>query len=922
MIASYAWKLVARNKQRSFTFIFGLVLSIGLFSGILFFIDTMSRGMTEKALAPVTLDMVAHTVKADADTLAMVPKIASLRGVSFVESVVSADFATAIGTTSLSGSPSSNSSGRMFAINPSYLSTFNLLKISQGNFQEKGVMISESMAVARKLVLGDSLSFSFTGVKGIFTLPITGIVNMENASALFSTATEAENSIVSDVAFVDYRWFKRTLLTDLTMLALNPATVTPPGGVLLDQQLHIKIDRTQLPPDPVSAAIQADALRRSIERQYPGDLKVVDNISGNLSSTKSDVLSAKILFIFLGLPGILLAAYLSVFVTELFADSRRREISLLRTRGARPGQITGIVALSNLYLSIFGSLTGIFLGLLLISLTQKIPLGALLSEKGILVSGGFAFLIGIGLSFVAGFLPSLGALRREVLEDRKIVKRRAKVPFWKRSYLDFLFMGLSLGILVVTQLNGGLKPTGTEGQAVQLSFYIFLSPLFAWIGTTLFTIRIVTAYIENPRNGLPGLFKSLMGGVGEMSAQSMSRRSASIAPAVTVIALTLSFGISLLIFQQTYNAEKRLDSQYIVGSDIRVTPALNTPQKADFAKALMVPGVASVTPVYRDTQALIGMEKNTVYGIDIESFQKTAYLPDSFFVDGNSNRTLAALRDKTTDYAPGKAKQVLQALEQTPNGVLISVEQAQKYNIQLGDPVRIKLYNRFTNEYKSVEAQAVGFFVYFPTSSQDSDFILNSTFMTGAIGFSGVDNFLIRVDSPALISAVSEQLKNNFQNLIPLRIQNTDTVIKVDSSSLTSLNLGGLAFMELLYTLLVATIGLAVFLYASVNERRREFGTMRAFGADLGHLRRILFSESMTITLISLLMGVIVGGILSELLVVLLSSLFTIPPQGVVIPGSRLGLLIALVLGGLLVSTILSARHLEKIKVVEALREL
>ena len=126
MIASYAWKLVARNKQRSFTFIFGLVLSIGLFSGILFFIDTMSRGMTEKALAPVTLDMVAHTVKADADTLAMVPKIASLRGVSFVESVVSADFATAIGTTSLSGSPSSNSSGRRFAINPSYLSTFNL----------------------------------------------------------------------------------------------------------------------------------------------------------------------------------------------------------------------------------------------------------------------------------------------------------------------------------------------------------------------------------------------------------------------------------------------------------------------------------------------------------------------------------------------------------------------------------------------------------------------------------------------------------------------------------------------------------------------------------------------------------------------------------------------------------------------------
>lgn len=944
MIASYAWKLVARNKQRSFTFVFGLVLSIGLFSGILFFIDTMSRGMTQKALAPVTLDMVAHTVKVDEEPLAMVPKIAAIRGVSAVESVASADFATAMRVPSIlvpssgksSGSVAGgttgtgnvvdpligNAVGRMFAINPSYLSTFNLVKISQGSFQEKGVVVSESMAVARKLALGESLNFSFSGLKGTFTLPITGIANMEGADALFSTATEAENSIVSDVVFVDYRWFKDTLLPDLRKLALNPATVTPPGGILLDQQLHIKIDRTQLPSDPVSAAIQADALRRSIERQYSGDLKVVDNISGNLSSTKSDVLSAKILFIFLGLPGILLAAYLSVFVTELFADSRRREISLLRTRGARPGQITGIVALANLYLSILGSLAGILLGLLLISLTQNLPLSNLLYEKGILLSGGFAFLVGIGLSFVAGFLPSLGILRREVLEDRMIIKRRSRVPFWKRSYLDFLFLGLSLAILVVTQLNGGLKPTGTEGQAVQLSFYIFLSPLFAWIGTTLLTIRIVTAYIENPKNGLSRLFKGLMGGLGEMSAQSMARRSISIASAVTVIALTLSFGISLLIFQQTYNSEKRLDSQYIVGADIRLTPALNTPQKADFAKALMVPGVASVTPVYRDTQALIGMEKNTVYGIDIKSFRKTAYLPNSFFVNGNSPRTLAALRDKTTDYAPGKADQVLQDLENTPNGVLISVEQAQKYNIQLGDPVRIKLYNRFTNEYKPVEAQAVGFFVYFATSSQDSDFILNSSFMTRAAGFSGVDNFLIRVDSSSLIPSVSERLRKEFKNLIPLRIQNTDTVIKVDSSSLTALNLEGLVFLELLYTILVATIGLAVFLYASVNERRREFGTMRAFGADLGHLRRILFSESLTITLISLLMGILVGGILSELLVALLSSLFTIPPRGVVIPTMHLGLLMGIVLAGLLASTVQSARHLEKIKVVEALREL
>ena len=919
MTVGYAWRLVTRNGLRSLTSIFGLTLAVGLFSGILFFVDTMTRSMTEKALAPVTLDLVAHATGPAVDSIPMAGALSRLRGMAAAEPLISADFASA----TRPGSGLQSSTGRLFAVAPSWLSTFGLVRLSEGAFAPDGLVVSETMAVAQKLRVGDRLSLAFAGVDRPVELPITGIANLEGADALFASANEAENALVADVVFADLSWFVDTLEPPLARLALDPSYIPPPGSIVLDRQIHLKIDRSALPADPARAAVQADALRRSIERQYPGELKAIDNVSGALTAAKSDVLSAKILFIFLGLPGVLLAAYLSTFAAELFAEARRRELGLLRSRGARPSQIIAILALSSLFLAFIGSALGLLLGLALVSLSGITTAAGLIGSGAFLPSALLSFAAGLVLTFTAGFIPSLAALRREVLEDRKAVPRSAKPPFWKRAWLDLGFLGLSIGVLAVTMAGGGFKPSGNEGQAVQLSFYIFLAPLLAWVGLTLLTMRLVEAYLRRRNNGLPVLFRALLGGVGEMAAKSLPRRSRALARAATVISLTLSFGISLIIFQATYDHEKRLDSQYIVGADIRVTPALNSPRTADFAKELELPGVSSVTAVVRDTQALVGMEKNTVYGIDVPSFRTTAYLPDSFFVDGNSGRTLTALRDKTTDYAPGSAQKVLDDLASTANGVIISVEQAQKYNIQLGDPVLLRLHDRITNGYRPAEAKAVGFFVYFPTSSQDSDFILNSGFMTAISGNPAIDSFLVKTgDDPTLVGKVAADIAARYRNVLPLRVVDTETVIKVDSSSMTSLNLGGLGLLELIYTILVATIGLGVFLSASVNERRREFGTMRAFGADLGHLGAMLASESLAIALPSLVLGAFIGLILAGLFVLLLSAIFTIPPQALSLPYAGLAGLVGLVLAAMSVGTVYSARRLGRVRVVEALREL
>ena len=361
MTVAYAWRLVARNPRRTATYLFGLALAVGLFAGILFFVDATTRQMTFVALAPVRLDLVAHATKPDVDVKAMLPTWRAQRGVTAAEPVTVADFVSAQKVGAAQGSPA----GRLFAVAPSYFQSFDLLQMNEGQFSPAGVTVCEAMATAQNLKVGDVLQLTFAGVAQPVQLPITGIVNLSNADALFATATEAENAVVADVVFVDSGWFAATLQNALAAAAAAPPSTLAPGSIILDPQVHIKLDRALLPADPTRASLYVDSLRRGLERQFPGQLKAANNLFDALKSAQKDVLSAKILFIFLGLPGVALAAYLSKFAAELFAGAQRRELSLLRTRGATPGQITAIVAVSSVLLAIGGSALGVVVGLAL-----------------------------------------------------------------------------------------------------------------------------------------------------------------------------------------------------------------------------------------------------------------------------------------------------------------------------------------------------------------------------------------------------------------------------------------------------------------------------------------------------------------------------------------------------------------------------
>jgi ABC-type lipoprotein release transport system permease subunit len=145
---------------------------------------------------------------------------AQQRGLTAAAPVIAADFASAQKV----GASQHSLAGRLCAIPPDYLQRFELPQISSGRFDPQGVMVSEAMATAQHLQVGDQLQLTFTGVPAPASLPITGIVNMDHADALFATTTEAENTLVADVVFVDQSWFQQQLQAPLVAYATAPNT--------------------------------------------------------------------------------------------------------------------------------------------------------------------------------------------------------------------------------------------------------------------------------------------------------------------------------------------------------------------------------------------------------------------------------------------------------------------------------------------------------------------------------------------------------------------------------------------------------------------------------------------------------------------------------------------------------------------------
>jgi putative ABC transport system permease protein len=842
--------------------------------------------------APVVANGPAALNLADLAT-----QLSKLQGVATVDALGTLDLAAG----SMKAGPSAVSQPlRVFAFDPAFAAHYPMVRITGGSYTTGTVLLSTDAATALGITPGGAVRLVVPGRVQPISLKVGGVADFTKADALFASRSadnQGEFVQVPNVVVVGMDLFANTILPALRVDAASPSPVLKALPTL---ELDVRIERSRLASDPSTAAVFSQGLKRSIERTAPGQVIVIDNLSDALTAAKGDSILAKILFLFLGLPGVLLAAYLSRYAGGLLAQAQRRERATLRTRGARPDHLVRALTYNTVFVATAGSLLGLGLGFGALFLIFGGSSIASAAPGSFVLSAGLSVAAGVITTGLALYLPGLRSLRREAGEERREMESGASAPAWLRLRLDLAFLAGAAIVGVITYLSGGFKPTAAEGQTVSLSFYTLLAPLLGWVGATLFAVRLLLLAAGRAPDRRTGRYGGVIAGT---LARSLKRRSGSIASGVIAISLAVAFGSSLAIFVATYQAEKQADARFVVGSDVRVTASALTPQAAAFASQLRVAGVAGVTPVAQTSSALVGTDKRALVAIDAANFQSLALMPDSFFSGSSAEGAMAALRAD-------------------PASILISTELARTFNVQTGDQVKAQLSDRLGKRVP-VTFHAVGLFKNFAGFPQGIDLVANLAFYQTVTGTSNADFFLVKTADPSqpAVDAVAALLKAGPGRKTPLLVETTVGAINKDQSTLAALNLRGLGSLESLYTVLISAAGIAIFVFGLLLQRRKEYVTMRALGIRFDQLRSLVLGEAGLVAALSLVVGGTVGTAMAYMFVQILGSLFTIPPTSLTFPAQQLVTLAVLVLGGMGISGLLAARSLGRLSPVELLRE-
>ncbi|HEY8655374.1 MAG TPA: FtsX-like permease family protein [Candidatus Limnocylindria bacterium] len=909
---SYSLRSLARQPLRTLASLAGVALAVALFASVAAFVDGSAGLMTARALAPVPIDLQVGLTAPLAATAPSLPalrsQVAAIPGITAVDPFASVDLGAGAlragptgptSPTSPIGPISSSGSTALLALDPQYLRDFPLIRLTAGTFSAGGAVLSAEAARSLGVTPGGHVAVRIPGLAAPLDLVVTGVADLGAAGPLFTSRspdTQGEFAPVANVVIVDQATFSGVVVPALRADAASatPVLRTPPVV-----ELQVRTDRARYTTlDPAAALVSAQALRRTVERVAPGDTTVIDNISDGLRSAGSDIVLAKILFLFLGIPGVLLAAYLAHYAAGLLAEGERRELATLRARGAGPADLLrGLVTQT----AVIGTL-GAIAGLALAGVVQQLLFGALLppGAGASTVAGSVALAVGAGIltTALALYLPRRIALVREAAAERRELAPAGQAPLWARGRLDLVFLALAAIIQLVTSLAGGFKPTAAEGQSVSLSFYTLLAPLFLWAGLTLLLVRVVLAVA---RRRVPAPGSAFGPAVRGLTRRALARRGRPFGAGLIALALAVAFGTSLALFIATYEQHQRSDARYVVGGDLRATPSLQAPRALADTAALAVPGVSAVTGVLK-VDVKVGADTRILAAVDPAPFGSIARPADSFFTPPGAGAAMAMLAAD-------------------PTAILISDELAKTFNVLPGDRVALRV-PRADGTLVALTFHAVGLFTNVPGFPQGVDLIAARSAVVAASGRSNASFYLLATTDPsaAATADVAARLRA-LSAAEPLSVQTTAEAYNQDQTSLAALDLRGLGKIELTFTALMSAAAAGIFVTATLVSRRKEYVTLRALGMAAADLRQLLAGEAALLAAVGLGIGALVGGGMATLFVQILAPLFVIPPALPDLAGAGLLTIAVFVVLGSAAAVAGGSIALGRLRPVEILRE-
>ncbi|MFK0220940.1 ABC transporter permease [Streptomyces vinaceus] len=897
MIAAWVRGLLLHRTGRLAATAAGIALAVTLVAALGSFLTASKSTMTARAVRSVAVDWQAE-VQPGADPGAVLAAIRADPGVRAAETV-----GTIRGTglqTTAAGSTQRTGPGVVLGLPDGYRRTFpGAVRLLAGGAGPgagadagagAGVLLAQQTAANLHAAPGDTVTVQLPGAPAA-DLPVAGIVDLPQADSLFQKVGAPPQSQPpappDNVVLVP-----QALFTRLT------APITASDPVAVTTQIHIARG-APLPADPAAAYTAVTAAARNLEARTSGGAIVGDNLGAALDAARKDALYAQVLFLFLGVPGSVLAALLTVAVAGAGADRRRREQALLRTRGLPPRRVAALAAAEAGVVGVTGGLLGVGIA----ALTGLAAFGSAsfgVGTASALAWSAVSLALGMAVAGAAVVLPALRDLRSSTVTQARREVRRDRSPRWMRHGLDLVLLAVCLLVFKAAASNQYALVLAPEGvPSISVSYWAFLGPALLWLGGALLLWRLTHLALAHGRPVLARLARPLTGTLATTAAAGMSRRRRPLAHAAVLLCLALAFAVSTSVFNATYRQQAEVDARLTNGADVTVTlpPGASTGPGAASASALRVAGVRQVEPL-QHRFAYVGADLQDLYGVRPATIAGATSLQDAYF-------------------AGGSARALLHRLAARPDALLVSEETVKDFRLAPGDTINLRLRDSATHGLRTVPFHYAGIVKEFPTAPKDSFLVANADYVARTTGSDAVGAFLLDTGG-AHQHTIAAALRHTLGTSATVTdITQTRSTV---GSSLTAVDLAGLTRIELGFAVLLAAASGGIVPALGLAERRRTFAITTVLGATRRQLRGLILSEAAALTSAGFAGGAVLGWALSQMLVKVLTGVFDPPPAAAAVPWTYLALTAAATVTALLAAALNAARRSAR-PPVEELRE-
>ncbi|MDQ6876485.1 MAG: hypothetical protein M3082_02065, partial [Candidatus Dormibacteraeota bacterium] len=754
VLAGYALRALRARPLAALVQVGAIAASLALMASVLMFVSGNLSLMTASSAAKVRLDWQAG-VPDQATAVSLAGRLAGVHGIVEATSAATATFTSA--NHQVPAGTATSGAGSILAVPPDYLRAIKPFHLLTGSLEAGGVVLSQPLASTLQAQVGDTVNLQPPGQSTPVPLKVTGIAVLDASDLLFQPvggSGAAGSAPPSQVVIMPTSLFQQAL-----------ATAT---GV--QWEVHAQVDRSILAGGPAEAQVHLTTFRHQVERSFPGELAIADNLDASLGVAAEQALYGQAIFIFVALPGVLIALWLAYYAARSGVDEERRAIALLRTRGASRADVLGGAVIQGVAIGLLAGAIGFAGGL--IAVRSIAPAETAADPGRLMVIAAITLVIGIAVGVGARLGVAINGHRAAVAGARARAPRAGR-PLWARLYLDVIALvgsGVVYAIDRATGLSAVVNPDSNPTLA--LSLYSFLAPTLLWIGVTLLLVRFGSRALAWAARRLPAAGAAVS--ALPFLIQSTGRRARPVSRAVIVIGLLLSFSVSLGIFSATYDQQSLADARLTLGADVVVGAAPgNSLAPATLAAAATAPGVKSSSPMLH-SYAYVGSDLQDIFGVQPGPVRSATQLRDSYFSGGSASALLNALGSRA-------------------DGILVSAETIKDYGLATGDLLRLRLFDAAAGSYKTVDFHVLGIVSEFPTAPKDSFLIANLPYLIAATHANGPNMLLAATsgDPRSTASAVRSRVGATGATVSDITQQ-----VATTSSSLIAISLAGISRLE------------------------------------------------------------------------------------------------------------------------------